>query len=74
MRTSNIQTLPISIVRTVRSSDESEGARPGVGEIGLRRDWGQKRCLQSQKREIEFWDGQVRLEDIDSLEGVQNAP
>ena len=45
---------------------ESEGARFGVGEIGLRRHRAQKRCLQNQKREIEFWDGQVRLEDIDT--------
>ena len=34
--------------------EECEGARFGVGEIGLRRDRDQKRCLQSQKREIEF--------------------
>ncbi len=104
MRTSNIQTLPISIVRTVRTvrraieatecarvsvslhplreakiakahTEESEGARFGVGEIGLRRDLsGQKRCLQRQKREIEFWEGQVRLEDIDSPKAAQNAP
>ena len=56
-------------------AEESEGARFGVGEIGLRRDLsGQKRCLQRQKREIEFWEGQVRLDDIDGPKAAQNAP
>ncbi len=55
-------------------TEESEGARFGVGEIGLRRDRGQKRCLQSQRREIEFWEGQVRSEEIDSPKAAQNGP
>ncbi len=60
--------------RQASDTKESERARFGVGEIGLRRHRDQKRCLQNQKREIEFWDGRVRLEDIDGPKAAQNAP